>query len=484
MGKPKEFLRDTGDRALKSPFMRSLLAATLAVALVAAFDTSALAVETAEFCTPSATTCLSAPIEFDEELALPVQAGFDTGWVPAGSPLQVHLYAALHASSRIALAGDLVTSWPAALTFATPGTPAAGQLGIHYGFEVGAEAKVEVEVLGQTFSWTGDIPYVPQFDFQVEADQIFDPWAFEGVTVSGETQPLTLAQVSIESFLPLDIPGMDGGFSLDTFIELEATYQTHEIAVFRTESGELVEGGAITSETDTTSDLYLGGPAVDVTVIPGGEIRYEGVLHLVPSFYLDTIGPDFSIPIADIPIPFSFVDKDWAFDPALVHVPLPDVALVREEDGENPVEVEVVDLFEVEVGSQKTINIPVQNVGEAKLFADASISGAGFSIDTVFVDLEAGGAASIEVTFAPSQAGEQIATLTLESNDPDEPTRQVTLSATGVNQAGEGGGSNLNADDTLEDGCDCQVPSRSGGRGAAAVALALALALVRRRRLP
>ncbi|MFN9975798.1 MAG: hypothetical protein ACK58T_38490, partial [Phycisphaerae bacterium] len=34
-----------------------------------------------------------APIAFSREAELPVAGGFDTGWIPADSPLQVHLVA-------------------------------------------------------------------------------------------------------------------------------------------------------------------------------------------------------------------------------------------------------------------------------------------------------------------------------------------------------------------------------------------------------
>src|SRR4051812_43580573 len=97
-----------------------------------AWAESAWADETATPCAPDATECERAPIAFSKQIALPVRGGFDTGWVPQGSALQVHLVAELFANSKVDLAGTLDTSWPDALTLATPGTPGAGSLGIHY----------------------------------------------------------------------------------------------------------------------------------------------------------------------------------------------------------------------------------------------------------------------------------------------------------------------------------------------------------------
>jgi hypothetical protein len=311
--------------------MRLRRFACAAVLVASVFSsTSALAAETAEYCSETDMTCETAPIAFSKEIVLPVQGGFDTGWVPQGSPLQVHLWAQLWANSYVDLAGRLETTWPDALTLDAIPDPGGGELGIHYGVDIGAQAHVEVTVLGQTFDWTGDIPYVPQFDFQVEASNTFDPWGFEGISVEGSTMEATIAQISATDFIGVNIPGLDGGFELNTYIELTATYRTTKIDVVRMPNEDAVTGGAIDAEGETTSDDYAGEHGIDYGVRPVGEVIYDGVLHLIPAFYIETIGPDFSIPIADIPIPFEFIQKDWEFDFAEVHVPLPDVELNQE----------------------------------------------------------------------------------------------------------------------------------------------------------
>lgn len=453
----------------------------------------ASAAETAVYCSDLDRTCETAPIAFSKEVVLPVQAGFDTGWVPQNSPLQVHLWAQLWANSRIDLAGDLETTWPEALTLETIPTPGAGNMSIHYGVDIGAQASVSITVLGQTFNWTGDIPYVPQFDFQVEASNAFDPWAFEGVSVNGSTMEATIAQVSVESFLPLDIPGLDGGFELNTYIDLTATYRTTQIEITRLPDGTLVEGGEILSEDDTTTDLYSGETSVDYAVRPVGEVVYDGVLHLIPAFYIETIGPDFSIPIADIPIPFQFVQKDWEFDPAEVHVPLPDLELEEEGADVDPDEVLIVDLGEVALGDAASTDIALANLGDALLAGGASLAVAGpedisdFSLTHGVFEIDPGAEAPLSVTFSASEPGEFAASLIVASNDPDEPVRTLEVRARVVDPQdiddGDGDGDD-DGGDVLDDafprggGCACEiVDGGASSRGTFAFVAFAALAL-------
>jgi hypothetical protein len=344
---------------------------------------------------------------------------------------------------------------------------------------------VTVTVLGQTYQWTGPIPYTPQIDFQVEADTAFDPWAFQGVSVSGSTLPATLAQVSVTDFIGVNIPGLDGGFQLDTSVDLEATYQTDAIAI-RGVDGELVEGGALFADDATTSSLYLGGPFVEFDVQPAGFVRYDGTIHLVPSFYIETIGPDYSIPVADIPIPFSFLQKDWTFDPVRVHVPLPDIFLQRDpSDGSTP-EKETLELNfgEVTVGGSKTLYASVSNAGEALLAVAPETTDPAFQL-AGDVELAQGEATKIGVTFAPSAPGELTAQLLLPSNDPDEPLRLVTLVASAVSPEDEEAEPPIDRVAANDDeGCDCRASAGQGSRMSAGwlVAFAAALGAAARRR--
>lgn len=477
---------------------RRLLASTCALLSACAITSVAGAARAgdAEYCSETDKQCETAPIAFAKEVALPVQGGFDTGWVPAGSPLQVHLFAQLYANSFVNLQGNLVTTWPDALQLDAVPEPGLGDFGIHYGFDIGAQAHIEITVLGQTFQGTFDIPYFPQFDFQVQESTAFDPWAFGGVSVDGSTEQATIAQVSATDFIGLDIPGLDGGFELDTYVDLEATYRTTAIKVQRVGSQESVPGGEITAEGETTSDAYGNETSIDYEVAPVGEVVYDGILHLVPSFYISVIGQDFSIPIVDIPIPFNFVDKDWVFDPVTVHDTFPDIALGGGDPAEDdPAAPLVIDLGDLEVGDQKSVEVPIANAGEAELAGTAEVSPTtDFDVTLANADLSiaVGGASSLSVALSPNVAGDKVATVVVSSNDPDEPARVIELRAhvsepEDLGEGGDGPGPGTDIDEAIPQGggCACEVgesSSRGGGELGLGLALALAAGVTRSRR--
>ena len=151
-------------------------------------------------------------MSFAKEESLPFEWGFDTGWIPPSSDLQVHLWGSVYATTRVELSGDVVVSWPDVLTIETPGRVNGGTLGYHYGVDAGAEGKVQVTILNQTYNWQGDLPYVPQVDVQVEADHTFDAWGWApGVSVSDSTMPQRVAQIDLAGLIGPSIPGLSGG---------------------------------------------------------------------------------------------------------------------------------------------------------------------------------------------------------------------------------------------------------------------------------
>jgi hypothetical protein len=425
--------------------------------------------------------CATAPISFAHLDALPIEWNFDTGWVPQNSPLQVHIWAGVYANTRVSLQGAFVTSWEpetaGTLFLQTPGDPLGGMLGYHYGAELGAQAAVHVEILGQNYDWVGDIPYVPQFDFQVEAEDKFDAWGFPpGFALSSQTAKQKLAQVGIGDIIGGSIPGIDGGFELDVAMELTATYTTTKIVM--TEKEQPVSGGPILSEDGTSSMLYSGGPFTEVDVHPEGTVDYDGTLHLIPAFYIELLGQSWSIPIADIPIEFPITQTEWKFDPVRVHTPLPDLLLPVTE----------VDFGKVEVGQKNLEAFDLTNAGEAKLAVAMAGDNEAFELWDTSLEIPAGDTVQSAFRFVPKQPGELTATVLISSNDPDKPLQQVLLKGIGVDAPAIGIETEDvdDPDEGIEEAGACACRSageRSGGTtGAALFALGLAVMVRRARR--
>jgi hypothetical protein len=435
-------------------------------------------------CEPDAQTCQIAPIEFDHKDSLPIEWSFDTGWVPQGSPLQVHIWAGIYASTFVSLSGALETTWPEAFVLRTPGDPGGGTVGFHYGVEIGAQGKVEIEVAGKKYSWVGDIPYFPQFDFQVEASDGFDAWGFPpGKSVSAKTEEQTLASVGIGDIIGGSIPGIDGGFELDVAMELEATYATHRI-VLETTDGKPVKGGAIESDDGESSMDYLGGPSVELDVHPEGTVDYTGILHLIPAFYVELLGQTWSIPIADIPISFPITQTDWVFEKQRVHVPLPDLVVSEKE----------IDFGEVEVGQKNLEAYNLFNAGEADVHATiVSSNPQAFEVFDAWGKIEGNATMDSAIRFVPKSNGEFKATIYVGSNDPSDPVQVIHVK--GVGYGGPGG---FDAASVEQDaGCACSAAGVGasargaaggaegrgfGGHAAGAMAAFAALSVVARRR--
>ncbi len=408
--------------------------------------------------------CKTGPISFGKSDTLPIQWSFDTGWVPQNSPLQLHLKAGVYATTRLSLKGSLETSWPDALVLRTPGQADGGLLAFHYGAELSAEAKIQITVAGQNYDWTGPVPYIPQFDFQVDGQKAFDTWAFEpGTTLSSKTMPVRIIEVGVGDIVGGSIPGIDGGIAVDMAMELAATYTTQRI-VIETADGKPVAGGEITKQDGETSTKYLNGPAVDLDVHPEGTVDYDGVLHLIPAFWVELLGKQWNIPIADIPIAFPITQTDWVFDKQRVHVPLPDVVLSVDE----------IDFGDVQVGQKGLVNFGVWNAGEARAKVTFVSSNADlFPAWDPAADVESGVTFDSAVRFMPTKNGPFEATLFVASNDPSDPVQKIVLKGVGF-----GGPETPPATVEQDSGCACRISNSTSGQSSDHAMLFLGLGAV------
>ncbi|WP_437968365.1 choice-of-anchor D domain-containing protein [Sorangium sp. So ce260] len=418
--------------------------------------------------------CERGAVAFERREAIPLELDFETGWVPPGSPLQLNLRAAVHANTQVSLRGALQATWPEALALTAPGDQDGGTFSCDYGLDVGAQGRISISVLGQDFDWTGDIPYVPQIDFQVHTSEPFDAWGWEpGIALAGSTAPQRLASVSLGDLIGGSIPGIEGRFELDVAMDVDARYVTHRVAI-ETLDHATVSGGDITAERSASSTEYLGGPSVELNVRPEGSVRYEGTLHLIPAFSVSLLGREWSIPVADIPLAFPLTEREWIFESERVHVPLPDLALDTQE----------IDFGAVEVGQANVEIVQLSNAGEALLdVAVTTDDPESFELVDAALEIDPETAVDLAIRFAPKASGAFEATVLVGSNDPSDPAQKITVRGTGVAPPDEGpdGGELVEEDG----GCGCRAAGSAGGGTWAAAGLSLAAlagGLRRRRR--
>lgn len=429
-------------------------------------------------CPPDHVGCHAADVDFHHSDRLFSSVMLDSGWVPAGSPVQVRFALFLGGSTEVDLGGSVVTSWPSALTVAVPGRPGTGRLAMDYGFELVARIRIDVSIAGLSYDWEGDIPIpggIPR-DLRLNAVTTFDPFVLpladaRPVSAHDDTDVVRLFSLDItDSLIPL--PGISGGFAVEAVASLNGTYQTEAIEITDAITDISEEGEAVVVRADPGAPEF--GAAKDLTVLPHGTVRYDGTITLFPTLFVEIAGRTFDIDLAEVPLNIVNLTAETDFDPALVHVPLPDVRLEETE----------LSFGELIAGDAVERVVTVYNDGEAELRVSVSDPSAPFAVTSPELVIAPGSSVELAVRFEPTAGGEQAAVLNLLTNDPDEPHLVVRLSGKGVGvpDAGWTPDAGVVPGVTIAGGCGCSSAGNARAPWLTVVLAALAIAIRRRRR--
>lgn len=432
-------------------------------------------------CPPDNVGCHTADVDFHHRDALFDDVMLDSGWVPSGSPLQVRFALFLGGSTEVDLGGTAVTSWPPALDVAVPGRPSTGRLAINYGLELIARIRIDVEVAGVRYTWEGDIPIpggIPR-DLRLYDEVVFDPFVLplaepRPIIAWDDTDVVTVLNVDLtDSLIP--IPGIGGGFLVDAVGSLQGTYQTDRIEISDAVTDITEEGGSVIVRADPGATEL--GAAKDYTVLPHGTIGYDGVITLFPRLYVEIAGRRFDLTLAEIPLNVVDLSAETAFEPASVHVPLPDVR----------VDPMVLALGEADLGATVERLVTVYNDGEAELRVTLADPAAPFTVSSPDLTIPPSSSQRVAVRFMPEALGDASTVLLLATNDPDEPLVSIRLSGLGTGSL-DGGASEL--DGGVGDGgtgfvtaggCGCRAAGGEAPLGASVIGLLAVGLLIRRR---
>ena len=438
---------------------------------------------------PLGDQCHAGSVDFvSADRALP-SISLDSGWVPAGSPIQVHFGFDLMAETEVDLGGNVVTAWPTtppmrAVAISVPGRPGTGRLEMAYGFQIVAQVRLHLDVGGTVYDFTGDIPLPGSFprDLRLAASTTFDPFLLPGapmrpVLAMDSTDAVRVIGLSVSSLAGVSIPGIDGGIDLSARASLTTSYQTERIDVTRSIGSYISnEGGSVPlPPLDTTLGF---GPSTDVMVLPHGRVFYDGVVTMTPAIYVTLAGHRWDLATFDIPLHVVQTDADTHFTAATVHVPLPDILL-------DPAQI---DLDEIEVGTTTQGMTLVRNEGEADLVVNVIPPGGALSVTPSTMRLAPHESRALAVTYAPTDVEAITSIVTLTTNDPDASAIAVRVRASSraaaPRDAGVADASHPRPDASTSGpanagGCGCGVAARPMP---VSIALALALMLVARRR--
>lgn len=170
------------------------------------------------------------------------------------------------------------------------------------------------------------------------------------------------------------------------------------------------DGGGVFDIADVSLPLVLAkdeDATLTLSFVPGTYLPYAGVMHLTSN--------DEDFPELDVPLSGTGVDA-----------PMPDIEVSSLS----------VDFGSVDVGNFGYGTLLVENVGEGSLTIDtAALSGSGafavLSGDISGYTIPAGQSQTIAMVYAPTLTTGDSGTLTITSNDPDEPSVEVVLAGNG-----------------------------------------------------
>lgn len=440
-------------------------------------------------CPGGAVGCASAAIAYSHRVGLPLEFSIDTGWLPAGSPVQMRFQTALTGHTLVQAAGNLQASWPMPMELRTNPTAGTGLLETDYGVVLDASVRLHLTVGGTPYNWEGRVPYVPHIDFRAMASTTFDPWAWAPVNARGSTMRQHLADVPLTDAF-ISIPGISGGLSFDAQADLSTDYHSTRF----TFGGD---ADPLTASLDHVLAYFSAGPSVDYFPQLEGEVDQTITLRIYPSLYVSLLGSRWMVDLFELPIDIGPIAQPWIFDPSHAHLLLPDVQRTDL----------VIDFGDVTVGDHALQGAPFDSIGDVDLAVYSPPAADPFSFPRAGAVIPPHSTVTFPVQFAPTSEGPFEQRVPFRTTDPDTSAVYVTVRGNGVRADGgvvaDASSDVLRSDASdgsveggpdagtgaMRGGCGCRAAghdsSDAGARGswfALAVALSVGAGVKRRRR--
>jgi MYXO-CTERM domain-containing protein len=238
---------------------------------------------------------------YEQQLLGFENAGVDTGWIPANSPVQLRLFADAANTVTIDLPGtayyDLETE---ELRF--EGEPTAGFFEYDVGLEIVASVKVDVALA----QWESDL--LGPYDWGVQAADMFTPYLLQG----NAERPVILTDKSgaldfISIPLVPDILILSGNLDISLFVDIEASLQCNRIEV-------LGPGGEPNVFVLEGESLWIDpGEGPDPLVMPATaycQLQTQPTLIIHPHLVVTVLFDEYDVAGIDLPV----VDEEIAFE--------------------------------------------------------------------------------------------------------------------------------------------------------------------------
>lgn len=416
-------------------------------------------------CVAKAYESPESPVVFADEVDVWSAVEFDTGPLPAGSPVTVRFFLASDGGAYTAIDSASLLSWPTALAQEWASYPGGGSLALV------TDLSLNLELSWDVFGFTGTEPLWSEGLFFEDA-KTFDGLALPGSNPETVTVEAAGGVLQSFSFRQLVVTGVEVAFEMDLLPAADATLTGSRI--------DVTDGGSLIS-TDFEGDVsQFDVPAshpgwIEFLATYQAELEATLALVLTPSLDLCLVGQCFELAAFDIPIDLIDTAQPRSFAPVAAYHPLP--SLIAPDLSH--------DFGDVLVGNTLNFELPLANQGEMYLEGWVEVVGAeNITVFPQYFFAQPGEADGVMVSFAPNEAIETTAILRITSNDPLLPELEIPLRGAGTDPdsgvgTSEDGGYAFEGRSLGLTACGC-----AHGSPASLAWLALTLPLWVRRRRP
>lgn len=399
---------------------------------------------------------------------------FEFTW-PSGSPIALTAKVNLDSELGINMIAESELSWPDALTQKWKGIVDGGALEMNNKFDMRLAITIDAfsyvfnyNIWNQTWDWIGNATY----------NSLLLPGqnpTSARVDISNADAILrfdNIPEISFEMFGFEVVIDLTVGLLPDIYAQLTGLKLTTGAAEF----------------TDISQSHLLPNPTVNTGKAPleslwEAQIASEAGLTIEADILIDILDADDGSLVGDFTfnVPYTIWlandDRVYRTKPVTYDHDLPAIAP----------SVNALNLGNVIVGETKTGDIVLNNLGEIELKGEASVAGAGFTLQQPDVSSTLASPDTVSVIFRPNAVGPFTGTVTVETNDPVRPVVEIVVQGAGIEQPViDDTDTDSGTDDTGEQGslrgCNCSA-SGSSPAGVGGLMLALVgLAGLRRRK--
>ena len=247
-------------------------------------------------------------VEHEEQLLGLDDFEYDSDWLPAGSAIQVRLFAHAGNTLYLSMDGEAVYDWSDEAIH-LEGDPDGGWFDMDIGAEI--TAQVRFDMLGTT--WEGDL--IDPFLYGVFESITFDPYLLLGhpdrpAVLDAELPRETIADVP----LGIDLLIASGQLHIELGGDVHA-----EVESIAARAWPVDDPTAVASMTEYLTPAPLPAARRDVPLLCGADIttriRVDMTLLLYPSVVITLLGTDYTLAEFEVPVDVPTQEVDWLLGP-------------------------------------------------------------------------------------------------------------------------------------------------------------------------